>query len=118
MAGDGDEAGRLVSLSDSQGQGSGLRFSLSPARTKPPGACSHGWIEAGSKTHFAGFMPILSKTGQLMGGLVASVGSAEVLLAARNQALWMLTQLMLVTLAPRRWWSRSPCAARSGRSRP
>ncbi len=94
-----DEAGRLVSLSDSQGQGSGLRFAFPGSANQTPRRLFTGWIEAGSKTHFAGFMPILSKTGQLMGGLVASVGSAEVLLAARNQALWMLTLLMLVTLA-------------------
>lgn len=94
-----DEAGRLTSLSDSQGQGSGLRFSFPDSEDQTPRRLFTGWIKVGSETHFAGFMPILSQEGRLMGGLVASVGPAEALLAARNQALRTLTLLMMVTLA-------------------
>ncbi|MFH6781109.1 MULTISPECIES: GGDEF domain-containing protein [Methylobacterium] len=94
-----DEAGRITSLSDSQGQGSGLRFSFPDRQGQSPKRLFTGWTKVGSTTHFAGFMPILSKEGRFMGGLVASVGSAEALLAARNQALLTLTLLMIVTLA-------------------
>ncbi|TNC12895.1 diguanylate cyclase [Methylobacterium terricola] len=94
-----DETGRLTSLDDSQGQGSGLRVSFPDSDDQAPRRLFTGWIEVGSSTHFAGFMPILSKDGRLIGGLVASIGSADALLAARNQALWTLTLLMMVTLA-------------------
>lgn len=94
-----DDAGRITSLSDSQGQGSGLRVSFPDSEGRTPRRLFTGWTEIGSTTHFAGFMPILSKDGRLMGGLVASVGSADTLLAARNQALLTLTLLMMVILA-------------------
>lgn len=94
-----DEAGRLVNISDSQGQGSGLRVSFPDSGDQTPKRLFTGWITVGPKTYFAGFMPILSKEGRFMGGLVASVGPAEALLAARDQALWTLTMLMMVTLA-------------------
>ncbi|WP_167350031.1 GGDEF domain-containing protein [Methylobacterium platani] len=94
-----DEAGRLTSLSDSQGQGSGLRVTFPDSDDQTPGHLFTGWVTVGSATHFAGFMPILSGDGRLRGGLVASVGSADALLAARNQALRTLALLMMVTLA-------------------
>lgn len=94
-----DEAGRLTSLSDSQGQGSGLRVSFPDGEGQTPRRLFTGWIKVGPTTYFAGFMPILAKDGRFMGGLVASVGSAEALLAARNQALLTLSLLMLVILA-------------------
>ncbi|WP_288583107.1 GGDEF domain-containing protein [uncultured Methylobacterium sp.] len=94
-----DEAGGLTSVSDSQGQGAGLRFTFPDSADQTPKRLFTGWIEVGSSTYFAGFMPILSREGRLMGGLVASVGSAEALLAARNQALRTLALLMMVTLA-------------------
>lgn len=93
-----DDAGRITSLSDSQGQGSGLRFSFPDGEGRTPKRLFTGWTQIGSTTYFAGFMPILSKDGRLMGGVVASVGSAEALLAARNQALLALTLLMMVIL--------------------
>ncbi len=94
-----DEAGRLTSLSDSQGQGVGLPVAFPGGEDRTPAHLFTGWIEVGATTHFAGFMPILSKDGRLMGGLVASIGSADALLAARSQALLTLVLLMMATLA-------------------
>lgn len=97
------ETNGLVSITDSDGGSAGLQLSVDDDSIPAEGFSEFftGFVKVGNDEYYAGYLPIRSSDGTLLGGVIASVGTAESLMATRSifyrNSLLSFAVIMLAT---------------------
>lgn len=97
------ETNSLISITDSDGGSAGFQLSIKDDAIPAEGYSEFftGFVKVGNDEYYAGYLPIRSSDGTLLGGVIASVGTAESLMATRSifyrNSLLSFAVIMLAT---------------------
>lgn len=97
------ETNSLSSITDSDGNSAGVKLAVKDSSIVAQGYSEFftDFVKVGSEEYYVGYLPIRSSDGTLLGGVVASVGSAESLMATRSifyrNSLLSFAVIMLAT---------------------